>query len=92
MNVNVVVLNVLHDFRDPISKPSTAASNESIEEVVELVPRNGVWGSNVPGEADAADPRGPRFAHPSPTATRYNQKGKIQYSLEEKGLRINITA
>jgi hypothetical protein len=92
MNVNVVVLNVHHEFGDPVSKPFKAPLNESIEEVVELVPHNGIWGSSVPADPNAADSRRPRFAHPSPTPTRYDQKGKVQYSLEDKGLRINITA
>ncbi len=92
MNVNVVVLKVLHDVRGrPIPKTSTEALSGSVEEVLELAPHNGIWGSNAPEKRNAGIPRA-RFAEGSPSSTRYDQKGRVHYSSETKGLRINIIA
>ena len=121
MNINVLVLNVPHDFRDPAPKRPAAAFNEGIDEVLELVPLNEGWGARPEVHAGHAKAHpanrqaghqathragerayaaryapkaseGQSYGRPLPSALSYNQNGKVQYSCEQKGLRINVTA
>jgi hypothetical protein len=109
MNINVVVFNVLHDFRPSdvrdhgrgrderfvptSSKPDTAVP---VEEVIELMPRNGVWVGKGDTKAARAGSYSlasePRAFHPSLTVTTYDHEGKVHRTSQDKGLRINITA
>ena len=67
-----------------------------IDEVIELMPRNGAWvekGGTMSARADSFGLAGGRKAlHASSAVTTYDHEGKVRYSSQDKGLRINITA
>ncbi len=109
MNVNVLVLNVFHDFKSTdigdrgrdrdeqfarnLSSRDTATA---AEQVIELTPQEGTWAGK--GGTKAAQPamfslaRDSRALHALPIVTTYDHEGKVRHSLQDKGLRINITA
>jgi len=108
MNINVLVLNVSRDAwpsdvrehgreRDEqlartSTKPATATP---VQELIELMPHDGVWvGTRETKTARAAHAlsREARALHSSPAVTTYDHKGKAHYAADDKGLQINITA
>jgi len=107
MNVNVLVLNVFQDFR-PADAKDRARSDcdkefsrslrnpDAAEEVIELGPLHGTWvekGSTRASRTAAQSlMREAKALHASPVFTTYGHDGKIYYSTQDKGLRINITA
>ena len=68
----------------------------SIDEVIDLVPQNGAWvgkAGMISARTDSSGLTGGRKAlSSSPTVTTYDHEGKVRYSSQDKGLRINITA
>ena len=109
MNINVVVLNVLHDFRPSDVKDHRRGRDERflptslkpdpavpVEEVIELMPQNGVWvgeGGTKTARAGSYNLASePRAFRPSLTITTYDHEGKAHRTSQDKGLRINITA
>jgi hypothetical protein len=68
----------------------------SIDEVIDLIPQNGAWvgkAGMVSTRTDSSRLTGGRKAlYSSPTVATYNHEGKVHYSSQDKGLRINITA
>ena len=113
MNINVIVVNVPHDYRPAdlsdygrereerfartFSRPDAVTPGATpINEVVELIPQNGAWvGKAGMMSARTGSPgltRGRKAIYGSPTVTTYNHEGKVRYSSQDKGLRINITA
>jgi hypothetical protein len=84
-------------FAGAFSQRDTAtAGATSIDEVIELTPQNGAWvgkGSTMSALADSFGLAGSRKAlHTSPTVATYDHEGKVRYSSQDKGLRINVTA
>jgi hypothetical protein len=108
MNVNVIVFNVSEDFRaadlgdrrkDRNEQFARSFSNSDVDraEVIDLISQDGAWvgeGSTKPPQTDThIHTRQPKsLLAASPMATVYNQKGKVRYSAQDKGLRIDITA
>lgn len=81
-------------FARNFSNPDTATAPE---QVIELKPLDdGAWVGNGGTRATKAAiysfAREPRALHASPTVTTYDHEGKVHYSTQDKGLRINIVA
>ncbi len=94
MNVNVIVVNLHHDLR---SVPNFSSPDTTAEEVIELKPQDGAWVGDggrrsSPRPAIYSLAREPRALHTTPGITTYDHGGKVRYSSQNKGLRINITA
>jgi hypothetical protein len=105
MNINVIVVNMPHDFRPvdvgdfgrereerfarafsrsgSVTPPGAACGATPIEEVIELIPRNGAWVGLTAGQ---------KALHTSPAVATYDHEGKVRYSSRDKGLRVDITA
>ena len=84
-------------FAGTFSRPDTVMPGSApIEEVVELIPQNGAWvgkAGMMSARTDSLRLTGGRKAlYSSPTVTTYDHEGKVRYSSQDKGLRINITA
>jgi len=108
MNVNVLVLNVFQDVRptevgnrgrergEEFTRSSSNPGSPAAEQVIELKPRDGVWvgkeGAKASQSTSHSFTREAKALHTSPTPTTYNHDGKVHYSTQDKGLRINITA
>ena len=107
MNVNVLVLNVSHDFqptdiadrgRDRDERFARSFSSHetttAAEQVIELRPQAWVGKEGIRASQKAIYSLAPepRALHASPTVTTYDHEGKVRHSTQDKGLRINITA
>ena len=108
MNLNVVVLNVFQDFRptevgnrgrergEEFARSSSNPDARAAEQVIELKPQDGVWVGKEGAKASQSTRKSftpeAKALHTSPTPTTYNHDGKVHYSTQDKGLRINITA
>jgi len=76
-----------------VTKPETAPLRE---EVMELMPENGVWvwtrGRTAAQEPVYHNPEhGPSALHPSPTDAIYDTRGRAHPPSQKRGLRINFT-
>jgi hypothetical protein len=78
---------------DTFSNPDTVTPGE---EVIELIPQGGAWAGKGAARAARAVTYSlageQRALHASSTATTYDHEGKVRYSSQDKGLRVNVTA
>ena len=84
-------------FASTFSSPDAVTPGATpIDEVVELIPQNGAWVGKAGMMSTRTDaPRltgGRKALYGSPTVMTYDHEGKVRYSAQDKGLRINITA
>jgi hypothetical protein len=108
MNINLVVLNVHHDVQAPTLRNWRGRNNDNsrtsvtpdshapVEEVIELTPQNGVWvGDKKMWDGrgiERSDDRRERKMLNYSSVTTYNQNGRLNRSVEGKGIRVDIVA
>jgi hypothetical protein len=84
-------------FARAFSRPDTVTPPGAtpIDEVIELIPQDGAWvgkaGMMSAGTGSSGLTGSRKALSTSPTATTYDHEGKVRYSSQDKGLRINIT-